>query len=127
MRQHLVTHHDLKVYQGAAALRKQIFILSLKFPKDERYELTQQIRRSSRSICSSIGEAWRKRRYKAYWISKLSDAEQEAAEVQIWIETAVECGYVGSAEGDALIEGYERVIKQLTLMAIHADKWIIRD
>ena len=127
MREKLRSHFDLRVYQAAAVLRKQVFVLSLRFPEGERFDLTQQIRRSSRSLCSSIAEAWRKRRYKPYWISKLSDAGQEAAETQVWIETALECGYITTDEANPLIQGCEAVLGQLTLMAIHADKWMIRD
>jgi four helix bundle protein len=126
MKATIVSHRDLKVYQAAAALRKKIFVLSLRFPAYERYELTQQIRRASRAVCSAIGEAWRKRRFKAYWISKLSEAEQEAAEAQIWTETAEECGYISAAARAEIEREYEVVLGQLTLMAINADKWMIK-
>src|SRR5271155_2279944 len=88
------THCDLQVYQKALAFAMDIFALSKVFPKEETYSLTDQIRRSSRSVCANLAEAWRKRRYQAAFISKLSDSESEAAETQVWIEFAVKCGYL---------------------------------
>lgn len=124
MSEKILSHRDLRVYQAAALLRRDLFVFSLNFPADEKYELRSQIRRSSRSVCASIGEAWRKRRYRANWISKLADCEQEAAESQIWIETAAECGYIEQSAAETLHERYEHLIKQLVLMAVHADKWL---
>jgi four helix bundle protein len=80
MKGKIVTHRDLEVYQRAFKAAMEIFEISRSIPPEERYSLTDQIRRSSRSTCSSIAEAWRKRRYQAAFISKLSDAEGEAAE-----------------------------------------------
>ena len=88
------THRDLEVYKEIYDLAMQIFRESKSFPKEERYSLTDQVRRSSRSICANLAEAWRKRRYEGSFISKLSDAEAEAAETQVWIEFAVQCEYV---------------------------------
>jgi four helix bundle protein len=85
------THRDLEVYKESFDLAMQIFRESKSFPKEERYSLTDQVRRSSRSICANLAEAWRKRRYEGSFISKLSDAEAEAAETQVWIEFAIEC------------------------------------
>ena len=79
------THRDLEVYHKAFEAAMQIFDSSKSFPKDEMYSLTSQIRRSSRSVCANIAEGWRKRRYEAAFISKLSDAETEGAEVQVWL------------------------------------------
>src|SRR5438093_6500807 len=89
---------DLDVYQNALATGLRIYELSRKFPAEERYALTDQIRRSSRSVCANIAEAWRKRRYKAAFVSKLSDAETEAAETEVHIEFAGRHGYVTDAE-----------------------------
>jgi four helix bundle protein len=84
-----------------------VFELSKTFPNDETYSLTDQIRRASRSVAANIAEAWRKRRYEAAFISKLSDAETEAAEVQVWLEFAVKCKYLPAAKGKELFEKYE--------------------
>src|SRR5213595_3864836 len=86
-------HRDLEVYCKAFGVAMEIFELSKVFPKEELYSLTDQIRRSSRSVCANLAEAWRKRRYEAAFVSKLSDSETEAAETQVWIEFAVKCGY----------------------------------
>src|SRR5689334_11080052 len=90
----IVTHRDLEVYRKAFAASMDIFQCSKKFPKEETYSLTDQFRRSSRSVNANLAEAWRKRRYQAAFISKLSDAEAEAAETQTWIEFAVACEYL---------------------------------
>ncbi len=87
-------HTDLDVYQSAFDLAMTIFRISRSFPSEERHSLTDQIRRSSRSICTNLAEAWRKRRYPAAFVSKLGDSEAEAAETQVWIQFAVECEYV---------------------------------
>jgi four helix bundle protein len=84
----IVRHNDLEVYQRAVEAAMRIFQASKSLPKEETYSLTDQIRRSSRSVCANLAEAWRKRRYKAAFISKLSDAEGEAAETEVWIELA---------------------------------------
>src|SRR5207302_3097457 len=89
---------DLDVYQNALATGLRVYELSKKFPAEERYALTDQIRRSSRSVCANIAEAWRKRRYTAAFISKLSDSEGEAAETQVHIEFAFRHGYISDAE-----------------------------
>src|SRR3954471_24309372 len=87
-------HPDLEVYQRAFTAAMRFFELNRKFPIEERYSLTDQGRRSSRSVCSNLSEAWRKRRYPAAFRSKLSDSEGESAETQVWIQFAVECGYL---------------------------------
>src|SRR6201991_2241517 len=100
----IVKHNDLEVYQRAMEAAMMIFEASKSFPKEETYSLTDQIRRSSRSVCANLAEAWRKRRYKGAFISKLSDSESEAAETQVWLQFAVECGYVNR---DAAIPLYQ--------------------
>src|SRR6266536_5627207 len=85
---------DLDVYQNALAAGLRVYELTKRFPIEERYVLVDQARRSSRSVCANIAEAWRKRRYKAAFISKLSDAEGEATETQVWYEVAHLCGYI---------------------------------
>ena len=94
MSKKVVSHRDLEVYQKAFGASMDIFELSKRFPKEETYSLTDQFRRSSRSTCANLAEAWRKRRYEKAFISKLSDAEGEAAETQVWIEFAFRCNYM---------------------------------
>lgn len=93
------SHSDLDVYRLAFDVAMQVFELSKEFPAEERYSLTDQIRRSSRSVCANLAEAWRKRRYKRAFVLKLSDAEAEAAETQTWIEFAVKCQYLDAGTG----------------------------
>src|ERR1051326_4057401 len=94
MSERITSHHELDVYKVAFATAMRVFEASKAFPKEEKYSLTDQIRRSSRSVCANLAEAWRKRRYEAAFIAKLSDAESELAETQVWLEFAVKCGYL---------------------------------
>jgi four helix bundle protein len=99
--------------------------LSKKFPDEERYALIDQIRRSSRSVCANIAEAWRKRRYTAAFISKLSDSEGEAAETQVHIEFAFRHGYISNAEFESIDDAYEHILGQLVRMIDHPEKCVI--
>jgi four helix bundle protein len=94
MKSKVQSHRDLEVYGKAFDAAMQLFDLSKRFPKEETYSLTDQVRRSSRSVCANLAEAWRKRRYEAAFVSKLSDSESEAAETQVWIEFACKCSYL---------------------------------
>jgi len=85
---------NLIVYKKAFCLAMDIYTISKQFPNDELYSLTSQIRRSSRSVCSNIGEGYRKRLYEAHFISKMSDADMENSETQVWLDFAFECGYI---------------------------------
>ena len=105
----------------------QIFEMSKSFPKYETYSLTDQIRRDSRSVPANIAEAWRKRRYKAAFISKLNDAEGEAAETQTWLEVAVRCEYVARETAKEIFHEYDEMIAMLVSMANNSDKWILLD
>lgn len=116
-------HKGLYVYQSAISAAMEIFHLSSSFPHAERYNLTDQIRRSSRSICANIAEAWRKRRYKAAFIAKLSDAETEAGETQVWIELACRCGYIMPERAGQLDERIDLIIKQIVYMISHSSDW----
>src|SRR5512139_2648115 len=98
---------ELDVYKLAMAAAMDIFELTKCFPVEERYSLTDQVRRCSRSVCANIAEAWRKRRYPAAFVSKLSDAEAEAAETQVWLEMAVRCGYLDQSKSAVLKQQYE--------------------
>src|SRR3954466_5533466 len=109
----IVRHQDLEVYKKAFAAAMRIYELSKSFPKEETYSLIDQSRRSSRSVCANIAEAWRKRRYEKTFISKLSDAEGEAAETQVWLEFAVKCHYMSREEGRSLYQSYDEIIRTL--------------
>ncbi len=117
---------ELKVYQKSRKCAIEIFEISKSFPLDERYSLTDQIRRASRSVCANIGEAWRKRRYRAAFIAKLSDSETEAAESQVWLELSLEHGYISEEIFNRLDNEYEEIISILVAMIHNADKWILK-
>jgi four helix bundle protein len=117
---------DLDVYQNALATGLRVYELSKKFPAEERYALTDQIRRSSRSVCGNIAEAWRKRRYEAAFVSKLSDAETEAAETQVHAEFAFHHRYLSREEFLEVDDSYEKIIGQLVKMIDQPQKWLIR-
>ena len=91
-----VGHKGLKVYQLSYKLAMEIFRLSKQFPKEETYSLTDQIRRSSRSVAANVAEGYRKRRYPKHFVSKLSDADGEATETQVWLEIARDCEYISA-------------------------------
>ncbi len=118
---------DLDVYQNALAAGLRVYELSKKFPPEEKYSLTDQIRRSSRSVCANIAEAWRKRRYEAGFIAKLSDAEGEAAETQVHLEFAFHHSYVSRNEFLSVDDAYEKIIGQLVKMIDEPEKWLIKN
>jgi four helix bundle protein len=123
----MVMHfRDLDVYQGAMSLVMEIFALSKEFPPDERFTLTDQIRRSCRSICANLAEAWRKRRYKAAFISKLNDAETEASETQVHLEIGFHHQYIDRETFEELDDACDRIISQIVKMIDQADRWIIK-
>lgn len=119
-------HTDLNVYQNAFKLAMNIFDLSKDFPKEETYALTDQIRRSSRSICVNIAEAWRARWYEKMFISKLALAESEAAETQVWIEFAVKCGYLDREISVTLYRACDEIIGSIVGMIRHSTSWTIK-
>jgi four helix bundle protein len=104
----------------------QIFEVTRTFPAEERYSLVDQIRRSSRSVCANIAEAWRKRRYKKAFISKLSDAEAEAGETLVWLRFAERCGYLDSDARTEMDAAYRAIIAQVISMIDYADKWTFK-
>ena len=114
---------DLVVYQKAFDSAMKIFEISKKFPKEETFSLTDQMRRSSRAVCANLSEAWRKRRYKAVFINKLSDAAQEAAETQTWLEFALKCHYIDDQAFESLDKGYEEIYAMLFSMGKKADSF----
>ena len=104
----------------------QISELTKHFPNDERYALTDQVRRSSRSVCANLAEAWRKRRYLAAFVAKLNDAETEAAQTQVHIEIAVRHRYLSQEIFDELDEACDKIIAQIVKMIDQADRWVIK-
>ena len=124
--QNIRNYKELRVYQAAMDAAMKIFELSKRFPTEEKYSLTDQMRRSSRSVCTNIGEAWRKRRYPAHFVSKMSDSEGEAEETRVWIEFAERCHYLTSDEAKELDGTYDRILSQLVNMIFNKDDWTIR-
>jgi len=120
------SHRDLEVYQKAFATAMEIFEFTKAFPREEMYSLTDQIRRSSRSVCSNLAEAWRKRRYEAAFCSKTNDSETEAGETQVWLEFAVHCGYLDRERALRTYRTYDEILATLVGMINHADTWVIR-
>ena len=117
---------ELEVYQLAFNTAMEIFEISKRFPREEKYSLTDQIRRSSRSVCVNLSEGWRKRRYKAVFINKLTDAAQEAAETQTWLEFALKCNYISEDIFKRLDERYEHIYAMLNTMERKADAFCKR-
>ncbi len=126
MAERIKSYRDLRVYQNGMEAAMQIFQITRNFPPEEKFSLVDQIRRSSRSVCTNIVEAWRKRRYKAAFIAKLSDAEAEACETQVLIEFSDRCGYIASEESLQLDQTYDQILGQIVIMIENADKWIIK-
>ena len=119
------THKDLLVYQSAFQLALQIHQISISFPSEEKHSLTDQIRRSSRSVCANLGEAFRKRRYPKSFVAKLSDSEAEAAETQIWLDFASEFKYIDKEIHTLLSEKYDHILSQLVIMINSPEKWCL--
>jgi four helix bundle protein len=117
------THKDLKVFQLSFEAGMMIFKLSKKFPKEEIYSLSSQIRRSSRSVSGNIAEAFRKRKYPKSFISKLSDAEGEAAETQVWLDYALCCEYIDEEDHLKIYDKYDHIISMLVNMSLKPENW----
>ena len=120
------SYKELRVYRAAMDAAMEIFELSKRFPSEERYSLTDQMRRSSRSVCTNIGEAWRKRRYPAHFVSKMSDSEGEAEETRVWIEFAERCRYLSHETAARLDGAYDGILAQLVNMIINKNDWTIK-
>jgi four helix bundle protein len=118
---------DLDVYQNALAAGLRVYELTKRFPIEERYALADQPRRSSRSVCANIADTWRKRRYEAAFIAKLSDAEGEAAETQVHLEFAFHHSYLSYDEFLSVDDAYEKIIGQLVKMINEPNKWLIKN
>ncbi|MGE0090558.1 MAG: four helix bundle protein [Bacteroidales bacterium] len=115
---------DLKVYQKAFNLAKEIFEVSKSFPVEERYSLTDQIRRSSRSVCANIAEGYRKRRYPKHFTSKITDADSETSETIVWLDFALDFNYITKDFYDKIESEYEEIGKMLGSMADHPEKFL---
>ncbi|MFH1852344.1 MAG: four helix bundle protein [Candidatus Neomarinimicrobiota bacterium] len=118
-------HQDLDVYQLAYDSAMRIFDLSKSFPVEEKYSLIDQIRRSSRSVCANLAEAWRKRRYKAAFIAKLSDSEAEAAETITWLDFASSCQYLDDKAHQTLATDYANIIGKIVRMITNPAPWLL--
>ncbi len=117
------THKDLRVYQLSFEVGMEVYEASKKFPKEEMYSLTDQIRRSSRSVSGNLAEAFRKRRYPKHFVSKLTDCESESAETQVWLDYALECKYIDNEVHELLNTKYEYILGMLVNMGNNPDKW----
>ena len=123
-----ITHHwQLDVYKLSIESGMSLFELSKKFPREEMYSLTDQVRRSSRSVSSHISEGWRRRRYEAAFCDKLNGAESEAAETQTWIEYSVRCGYITAKEGRELHRSYDHIMGKLVNMQNKPEVWLLQN
>lgn len=120
------SYRELRVYQSAFAMAMHVFELTKSFPVEERYSLTDQLRRASRSVCANLAEAWRRRRSAAHFVSKLNDAETEAEESRVWIQFATSCRYLDSATAAKMDEEYGRILGQIVSMINSPDDWCIK-
>ena len=118
-------HSELEVYKLAFKCAMEIFEISKSFPREEIYSLTDQIRRSSRSVCANISEAFRKRRYPKSFVSKLVDSEGEAAETQTWLQFSAECKYMDSILANKLSKEYDNIIGKIVTMENQSEKWTV--
>jgi four helix bundle protein len=118
-------YRDLKVYKLAYELAMDIFEVTKSFPPEERYSLTDQIRKSSRSVVANIAEAWKRRQYPKMFISKTTDSASEAAETEVWLDFSKDFGYLDKTKYNELMEGYDEVNRMLFGMVIKPDKFIL--
>lgn len=119
----ITRHNELDAYKMALDAAMKIFFLTRDFPKGEQYSLTDQIRRSSRSVCANLAEGFRKRKYPAAFVAKLSDSEAEAAETQVWLEFSLKCEYINEATYAELFQVYDHIIGKLVNMIRHPENW----
>ena len=119
-------YRDLKVFQLSYRLAMETFHLSKSFPPEERYSLTDQIRRSSRSVPANIAEGFRKRQYPKAFVNKLSDADGEATETQVWLSFSKDCGYMKAEDHQRLTEGYLEVGRMVGSMIANPEKFLPR-
>ena len=119
-----ITHfRDLIVYQQAFDKANEIYEITKAYPKAEMFSMTDQIRRSSRSVCANIAESWRKRRYTAMFVNKITDSMMEASETQTWLEFSLQYKFINQETFDSLDNAYENIIKMLNSMIMNANKF----
>jgi len=118
-------HWELDVYKMSVDAAMEIFELTKAFPREEMYSLTDQIRRSSRSVSGQVAEGWRRRKYESAFVNKLNEAEGEAAETQSWLEYSVKCGYMTRAKGRDLHRTYDRIIGKLVNVGNNPDTFVL--
>jgi four helix bundle protein len=123
MKKDIKHFRDLEVYKRAFSAAMKIYEISKDFPKEEQYSLTDQIRRSSRSVCSNLAEAWRKRKYIAFFRNKITDSMSEASETQTWLEFCLACDFISRGVFDELDKEYEEIISMLNSMEKNAKKF----
>lgn len=121
----VTTHQELLAYQLAFEAAMQIFGLVQAFPDTERQLLTEQVLRSSRSVCANLAEAWQKRRYKKAFVAKLNEVEAEAAETQVWLEFAIICGYLDAEVGQEVFHQYRVILASAARLIQQADAWVV--
>ena len=126
MNERIYSHRDLIVYQKSFAAGQRIFELSKAIPREEMYSLTDQVRRSSRSVSANIAEAWRKRRYENHFCSTRSIAEAEAAETQVWIDYAVAHGYLDPETAQQANAFYDEILRMIVAMINDPSRWCIQ-
>ena len=126
MRKFAEDYRDLDVFENAMELAMHIFMLTKAFPSEEKYSLVDQMRRSSRSVCANIAEAWRRRRYKRAFVASMNNAESEANETRVWLEIAFRCSYISKEKKEALDRQYDIVIRQIVKMIQNAESWTLR-
>lgn len=120
------SYRELRVYQNAFEATMMIFEITKAFPAEEKYSMVDQVRRSSRSACTNIAEAWRKRKYPAHFVSKLSDSAGEADETRVWLELSLNCKYINKTTFDDVDARYDLIVGQLVKMMSEPEKWTIR-
>ena len=119
------SHKDLRVYQLAYEVALEIHQITKSFPQEEKYSLTDQIRRSSRSVCANLAESYRKRRYSKNFIFKLSDSEAESGETQVWLDFSESFNYINKDTHQTLYDKYEHIISMLINMSNNPEKWTL--
>jgi len=120
-------HFDWDIFKQAYQSSMQVFRLTKTFPLEERYSLTDQVRRSSRGVCANLAEAWRRRRYEGMFLMRLNDAEAEAAETQTWLAFAVSCEYVSREEVADLVSVYDTIIGTIVNITRNPSPWLLPD
>lgn len=123
MEKRIQSFRELNVYQLVFELQQKVFRFSKSFPPEERFSLTDQIRRSSRSIGANISEAWQKRRYPAHFVSKLTDADGEQAETQHWLDTSLACDYLSESDQKSMLEMCQQIGRMLGSMMTKPEKF----